>query len=116
MLKVPLNESTDFVTKKEAKTDTKACTHSILALQKDLTGVDKAIKQVIKSDPELHDLFEIVTSIKGVGVTVATEVIITTNEFKDITDPKKFARAAAAVMLESYLSSRAPVENGVNHK
>ncbi len=80
MLKVPLDESANFVTKKEAKTDVKACTHSLLALQKDLKGVDKAIKQVIKSDAELHDLFEIVTSIKGVGVTVATEVIITTNE------------------------------------
>ncbi len=100
MLKVPLNESADFVTKKEAKTDEKACTHSLLALQKDLKGIDKSIKQVIKSDPELHDLFEIVTSIKGVGVTVATEVIITTNEFKDITDPKKFACYAGVVPFE----------------
>ena len=80
MLRVPLNESANFVTKKEAKTDVKSCTHSLIALQKDLKGVDMAIKQVIKSDPELHDLFEIVTSIKGVGITVATEVIITTNE------------------------------------
>ncbi|GAB2546457.1 hypothetical protein GCM10027085_42240 [Spirosoma aerophilum] len=34
------------------------------------------------------------------GVTVATEVIITTNEFKDITDPKKFACYAGVVPFE----------------
>lgn len=100
MLKVPLKESAGFIGKKEVKNDTKACSHSILALQEDLKGIDLSIKQVIESDSALNHLFEIVTSIKGVGVSVATEVIITTNEFKDFKDPKKFACYAGVVPFE----------------
>ena len=41
-------------------------------------------------------VFDIVDSVKGIGPVIATEVLITTNEFKDISDrtadrPKKYA-------------------------
>ena len=41
--------------------------------------------------PALKELFEIIESVKGIGPVIATEVLITTNEFKDIDDPKKYA-------------------------
>jgi transposase len=56
-----------------------------------LEEVEKSIQLVIDSDPELHRLFKIVTSIKGIGSVTAAEIIITTNEFKDINSAKKFA-------------------------
>ncbi|GAB4045112.1 IS110 family RNA-guided transposase [Spirosoma jeollabukense] len=106
MLNVPLTESTGFVSKSDLKNDTKTCTHSLTALKKDLKGIDAAIREVINSDPELNSLFEIVTSIKGVGVAVATEIIITTNEFKDFKDPKKFACYAGVVVPFEQSSGR----------
>jgi transposase len=36
-------------------------------------------------------LFQIITSVTGVGTVTATQIIITTNEFKNITSAKKFA-------------------------
>jgi transposase len=61
------------------------------AMKADLKAVDKKIKELINQDPVLKELFEIVDSVKGIGPVIATEVLITTNEFKDITEPKKYA-------------------------
>ena len=46
---------------------------------------------MIALDPELNRLFNLITSVTGVGSITATEVIITTNEFKTIDCPKKYA-------------------------
>ena len=61
------------------------------AMKADLKAVDKKIKELINQDPVLKELFDIVDSVKGIGPVIATEVLITTNEFKDVTDPKKYA-------------------------
>ena len=71
--------------------ETSLCKSSMDALKEDLKAVDKKIKQLIDNDPHLKELFDIVDSVKGIGPVIATEVLITTNEFKDITDPKKYA-------------------------
>lgn len=54
-------------------------------------SADKAIVELAQANPELKRLFERVTSIIGISQTTAAEIIVTTNEFKSITDPKKFA-------------------------
>ena len=46
---------------------------------------------LIESDPRLSQLFELVTSVPGIGTATATEIVIATNEMKTITDPKKMA-------------------------
>jgi hypothetical protein len=38
---------------------------------------------MIRQDERLHRLYEILTSIDGIGNHVATELIIFTNEFKN---------------------------------
>lgn len=53
--------------------------------------------------PELKHLFEIITSIKGISEVTATEIIITTNEFKD---PKKFGCYAGCVPFEKSSGKR----------
>jgi len=64
---------------------------SIAALKADLKKVETSIKEVIKSDERLTELFEIVCSVKGIGPVISLNMILTTNEFKDITEPKKYA-------------------------
>ena len=69
-------------------------------MKTDLKAVDKKIKELIDNDPQLKELFYIaecrpIDSVKVIGPVIATEVLITTNEFKaadnpDITDPKKY--------------------------
>ena len=53
--------------------------------------VDTKIKETIENDERLNELFNLVTSVDGIGKITATQIIISTNEFKSINEPKKFA-------------------------
>ena len=59
--------------------------------------VNNKIIEVLKSDPSLNHLFEIITSVPGIGTVIACDMIIASKEFKNITDPKKFACYAGVV-------------------
>lgn len=100
MLQTPLSDSKNFIGKKAHKNTSDACQDSINALKKDIKNIEKEIDQLIKNDPELAHLFEIITSVKGISNVTAAEIIITTNEFKDIDDPKKFGSYAGCVPFE----------------
>ncbi|RYF73562.1 MAG: IS110 family transposase, partial [Cytophagaceae bacterium] len=89
------------------------CSSSLKALLSDLKGVEKAIKQLITDDPTLKALFELVTSIPGVGQVVATELILASDEFKAINDPKKLACHAGVAPFEH--SSGSSVRDGPPH-
>ncbi|RZK51982.1 MAG: IS110 family transposase [Pedobacter sp.] len=91
MLTVPLAESNFFIDKRMAIDNAKLCKSSIESIQKDLIKTEKAIDELIDRDPELKRLFKLATSVTGIGKVVATEILITTNEFKDIREAKKFA-------------------------
>lgn len=90
-LQTPLKEQVAFNTGKIVRASLQICSHSLKAIEADLDRADKAIDELIKADAELSRLFRLVTSINGVGKVTAVQVIVTTNEFKDINDPKKFA-------------------------
>ena len=49
------------------------------------------IAQLINSDEHIKRLMKIITSVPFIGKITALQIIITTNEFKDISCPKKFA-------------------------
>jgi transposase len=90
-LKAPLKEHGVFSDKKIARQNQLICGHSLKAIDEDLDKADKAIEKLIKADAELTRLFSLVTSVSGIGKVTAVQVIIATNEFKDINNPKKFA-------------------------
>lgn len=90
-LSVPIKEQESFVNKSLTNLEKKICQRTLNSLEADLGKVDKQIAQLIKEDERLSHLFEIITSVEAVGNQTAVQVIIRTNEFKDISDPKKFA-------------------------
>ena len=90
-LKTPLREHDAFSTKKIARQSMLICSHSLKAIDEDLARADKAIDGLIQADAELHRLFSLITSVSGIGKVTAVQVIVATNEFKDINNPKKFA-------------------------
>lgn len=49
------------------------------------------INGLIKNDERLKSLYDQLISVKGVGFVVAVSMIVLSNEFKTITDPKKMA-------------------------
>jgi transposase len=73
---------------------------TLKALKEDLKKVENEIKAIIQADQRLKELFSIVQSVKGIGPVVTLNMILTTNEFKDITDPKKYACYAGVAPFE----------------
>lgn len=99
-LQVPVNEQADFVSARLQKQLTKHCQASLKAINADLEQVNRQMDQLIRRDQHLSELFELMTSIPGVGPAVATEVILATDEFKKFTDPKKLACHAGVAPFE----------------
>jgi len=89
--------------------------HSIKALNDDIKKVEDKLDQVIGSDEYLKRLFIIVTSIKGIGKITAAAMIVYSNEFKDITDPKKFACYAGVAPFEHSSGSSVRKRSRVSH-
>lgn len=119
MLTTAINENNDFINKKIAKENGKLCSRTINAIDADLLKTQKAIDKLIDEDQELKRLFGLITSVSGVGKITATQIVITTNEFKDINEAKKFAcySGVAPFMKESGMfKGKARVSHLANKK
>lgn len=114
-LRVPLAEQKHFGDKGLTAQLGQHCSGSLKALINDLKGVEKAIKQLIADDSILKSLFDLVTSIPGVGQVVATELILASDEFKAIDDPKKLACHAGVAPFEHSSGSSVRGKTRVNH-
>jgi transposase len=90
-LKTPITDSEGHMDKKTRALVIKMCKWSIESIKKDLKLVENKIQDVIKNDPYLNEIYSYIESVKSIGPVITAEVIITTNEFKNIDDPKKYA-------------------------
>ncbi|MEQ9437434.1 MAG: hypothetical protein RIG62_00245 [Cyclobacteriaceae bacterium] len=85
-LSIPLNEVADFQDRKLQKEMEKLNKKPIEALEKQIDEVERRIKTLIEEDDSLKHLFDLVTSVAGVGEVVFCEMVIATNEFKLFSD------------------------------
>jgi transposase len=90
-LKTPMKETKKFLPKDLQEKVEKLNEKPLKVLKESITVVDGEIRELIRCDNRLKELFEQVSSVTGVGEVLFCEFIITSNEFKRITDPKKFA-------------------------
>lgn len=100
-LRVPLDEVADFQDKKLQKEMERLNRKPVEALEKQIAEVEAEIKSLIKEDNSLKHLFDLVTSVDGVGEVVFCEMVIATNEFKLFSCPRKFAASAVRLLLRS---------------
>lgn len=102
-LEQPLAEQQSFGEPALYKQLTKTCRTSITSIKADLETVERQIQAIIDQDDRLKQLFSWITSIPGIGPATATELLVATDEFIAINDPKKLA--ASAVRLSRWRSS-----------
>jgi transposase len=114
-LSVAAKEISKFTITKISKESYKLQNKSIVALENDIKKVDKQIKLLITGDPYLNKIYKQIISIDGVGPITAVNVIITTNEFKDITEAKKFACYAGIAPFEHSSGSSIRGRDRVSH-
>jgi len=99
-LQQPLTEQAGFIDTALHKQLHKNSQTSLKAIQVDLDQVEKQISQLIQDDARLKELFSWITSVPGVGNATATELLVATDEFKSIKDPKKLACHAGVAPFE----------------
>lgn len=115
-LRTPLKEGKQFMELEDWKALKKNCHASILAIEKDIAGVDHQIEQLIHTDEYLNKISIQITSIPGVGTQTANNVIIHSNEFKDISDPRKFACQAGVAPFNNSSGSSIRGRTKVSHR
>lgn len=91
LLKTPIEEQSGFIKKQLLNQNIKFCKNSIAAVETDLSQIDIEVRNLINNDERLNRLFEIITSVPSIGTITAVQIIISTNEYRNFTDPKKFA-------------------------
>lgn len=99
-LQQPITEQQGFVDAALQKQLAKSCQTSLKAINADLEAANNQITELIENDDRLKELFALLTSVPGVGNATATEVLVATNEFKSINDPKKLACHAGVAPFE----------------
>jgi len=90
-LKTPLREQAIFLGKGIQKLNLQLCESSMESIKNDLIKINKHIDQLIDSDLRLKRLLEIITSVPNIGKITAIAIINSTNEFRNIQCPRKFA-------------------------
>ncbi|WP_163326336.1 IS110 family RNA-guided transposase [Draconibacterium mangrovi] len=63
----------------------------VARINKSILEIDKTLKQLIASDPTLNDLFNLIVSVKGVGLQIAVNMIIVTHGFTKFKNWRKFS-------------------------
>ena len=101
----PITEQEGFVDPGLQKQLAKNCQSSLKAINTDLETVDQQIDELIQKDDRLKELFEWTSlrlpgSVPGLCPATATEVIVATDEFKALSDPKKLACHAGVAPFE----------------
>lgn len=93
-MRVPLKEHADFVKKGLIEERNRLCYRTIDAISLDIKDVEDSIEATWKSDEETNRLMTLMQSVPCVGPVVALEILICTNEFKNVRTIKEFASYA----------------------
>ncbi len=63
----------------------------IKQLNQKIKRVEREINELLKSDEEVYKNYQLATSVKGIGLFIASYMIVYTQNFTSITDSRKFA-------------------------
>ena len=87
----PIEELIAMGATKAAAMVRKNCQKTLSSIEKEIEQIDKELDDTIKGDPQLKELFQLATSVPGVGKFTALFMICFTNEFSIYTNPKQLA-------------------------
>ena len=115
-LKTPLKEMAGYTEKSMMKYLTQNCKSAIKGVEDDLKKVNREIESTIELDDRLSEVFRYVTSVEGIGPITAAEIIVSTNEFKNINKPKKFACYSGVAPFEHSSGTSIRGKSKVSHQ
>lgn len=90
-LLTPVEELFKVGNESMAKVLEKSMSKTMKGLDKDLQTIEDKMKNIIDKDDDLKKLYELVTSVVGIGFVTAVNLLVYTNEFKLFSNHRKFA-------------------------
>jgi transposase len=117
-LEVPLRESVGFLDESIAK-ELRQCNRAPLtSIKKSLKQVEEMLHRIVLNDSCVATQVEQITSVPGLGIITAANMIVATGEFTRIKESKKFACYAGVAPFEyssgSSVRGRTRVSNLAN--
>jgi transposase len=88
---------------------------TVSVIDKQIEAIEREISALIKEDEKLNHMYQIITSINGIGFVTASYILVTTNEFINISEPKKFACYSGVVPFEHTSGTSIRGKNRVSH-
>ena len=99
-LRAALSGSEGFFSPAEQRAEQQAVAPALQALSKALAAVEDQMRQLIAADTDLAALYECLVSVPGVGPVLATELLLTTGQFRTRSEAKRYASYAGVVPFE----------------
>jgi len=84
-------------------------------LSKQIDAIEKEITELIGADEKMSVLYQLMISIKGVGLILASNLLVVTNCFMGFTDSRKFACYAGIAPFEKQSGSSLNIKSRVSH-
>lgn len=113
---VPLKEHKTFSDKSVYSLLKENSMPTIKMLEKQITQIETVIKATIKQDEIISRIFKNICSVDGVGVITAVHIIVSTNEFISINDPRKYACYSGIAPFEHSSGTSVRGRNRVSHR
>lgn len=110
-----LNESKIFNTSTTHSLIASHCKVAIELSQKEILKLEKEMKSLIASDERLAELDGYIQSVDQVGLITSVSMIVTTNEFINITEAKKYACYSGVVPFMN-ASGKLKKRERISHK
>lgn len=114
-LTIPVEEQKLFLEKELLKSIAKHNKKPVAALIQSISMIEKQIMELIKSDERLYRLYKVITSVDGLGMVTAVNMLITTNEFLSISDAKKYACYSGVAPFEHISGTSIRGKTRVSH-
>lgn len=90
-LRTPAQEMKQFMPKERCQNIVQDSQDIVLLIKSKIGKVEQRMKQIIEQHLELKQVFDLATSVKGIGKICAIQMLIHTNGFQGFENHKKFA-------------------------
>jgi len=114
-LMAPIDELIAMGDKQGAARVQRSCKLTLSSIEKEIDQIDKDLDDTIKNDPQLKELYNLATSVPGVGKYTALFMICYTNEFSIYNNPKQLACYCGVAPFEHSSGSSVRGKTRVSH-
>lgn len=89
-----------FIDKDIMRSLNKYTQKTVVVINNQIEAIEDEIFGLIMEDEKLNRMYQIITSVQGIGFVTASYILVTTNEFINIKNPKKYACYSGVVPFE----------------